>query len=129
VKSPAYDFVAAIDAAVKNRAGALFVGTSPFIFIARTRVAELALANRLPTVFAFREYVEAGGLIAYGADLTAMFAGAAVYADKILKGAKPVDLPIERASKFDLVINLKTAKALGVTIPPSLLLSADHVIQ
>jgi len=129
VKSPSYDFAAAIGVAVKNRAGALFVGTSPFIFIARTRVAELAHANRLPTVFAFREYAEAGGLIAYGADLRAMFASAAVYADKILKGAKPADLPIEQPTKFELVVNLKTAKALGVTIPPSLLLRADQVIE
>jgi putative ABC transport system substrate-binding protein len=129
VKSPSYDFAAAIDVAVKNRAAALFVGTSPFIFIARTRVAELALAKRLPTVFAFREYAEAGGLIAYGANLAAMFAGAAVYADKILKGAKPADLPLEQPTTYELTVNLKTAKALGVTIPPSLLVRADQIIE
>ena len=129
VQDPSYDFAAAIDAAVKQRAGAMFVATSPFIFIARARLAELALAGRLPAIFAFREYAEAGGLIAYGANLPAMFAGAAVYADKILKGARPADLPLEQPTTYELTVNLKTAKALRLTLPGSIVQRADHVIQ
>ena len=94
-----------------------------------TRLADLALKNRLPTVFAQREYAEAGGLMAYAADFSDLFRRAATFVDKILKGAKPADLPIEQPTKFDFVINLKTAKALGLTIPPSMLLQADRVIE
>ena len=99
------------------------------MFRERRQIAQLALKNRLPTSFAFREYVEAGGLMAYGANFVDMSRLAAVYVDKILKGAKPADLPVEQPTKFELVINLKTAKALGLTIPPTLLLRADQIIQ
>ncbi len=114
---------------MNSRPKALFVLESASIFRARTHIAQLALTNRLPTSFAFREYVEAGGLMAYGVNLADMFRRAAEYADRILRGAKPADLPVEQPTKFEFVINLKTAKALGLTIPQSVLLRADEVIQ
>ena len=95
----------------------------------RARLAELALKHRLPGMFGTKENVEAGGLMSYGADLNEWYRRAATYIDKILKGAKPADLPVEQASKYQLVINLKTAKALGLTIPPILLARADEVIE
>ena len=95
----------------------------------RHRLAELALANRIPTVVERREYVEAGALVGYGPSLVDQFRYAATFVDKILKGAKPADLPIEPPARLELVINLKTAKALGLTIPPSVLTRADHVIE
>jgi putative ABC transport system substrate-binding protein len=95
----------------------------------RARIAAVAVKNRLPAMYGLREEAEAGGLIAYGASVPQMFRRAASYVDKILKGAKPADLPVEQPTKFELVINLKTAKALGLTIPPSLLAQADEVIQ
>jgi putative ABC transport system substrate-binding protein len=113
----------------RSRAEALFVLESALIFRARKEIAQLALKNRLPTSFAFREYVDAGGLVAYGVNFSNMFRRAAEYVDKILKGAKPGDIPIEQPTKFELVINAKTAKTLGLTIPQSLLLRADEVIQ
>ena len=124
-----YDFRSAFGIAMRSRAEALFVLESSPIFRERVQIAQLALKNRLPTSFAFREYVEAGGLMAYGASFVDMAGLAAVYVDKILKGAKPADLPVEQPTKFELVINLKTAKALGLTIPQSVLLRADEVIQ
>jgi len=100
------------------------------LFLAqRTQIAALAAKGRLPAVYGFKEQVEAGGLMAYGASVPVMYGRAATYVDKILKGAKPGDLPIEQPTKFELVINLKAAKALGLTIPPSLLGQADQVIQ
>jgi putative ABC transport system substrate-binding protein len=95
----------------------------------RRRIAELAIKNRLPTVFAFRSYVDAGGLMSYGPNIADLFRRAATYVDKILKGAKPADLPVEQPTTFELVVNLKTAKALGLTIPSSMLGRANHVIE
>jgi putative ABC transport system substrate-binding protein len=113
----------------KARARALAVLATPMFISERRRLVDLAAKNRLPTVYLFREFVDAGGLMAYGANLADVFRRAATYVDKILKGAKPADLPVEQPTKFELVINLKTAKALGLTIPPSLLQRADEVIQ
>jgi putative ABC transport system substrate-binding protein len=93
------------------------------------RIADFALQNRLPTTFHLREFAYLGGLISYGVDRSDLFRRAATYVDKILKGARPADLPIEQPTKFELVINLRTAKALGLTIPPNLLGIADEVIK
>ena len=101
----------------------------PVTFLARAHIADAAVKNRLPSVYPLREFVSAGGLISYGASFPDLFRRAATYIDKILKGAKPADLPIEQPTKFELVINLKTAKALGLTIPDSLLQRADEVIH
>jgi putative ABC transport system substrate-binding protein len=110
-------------------AGALTVLRSAMFFGERRRLVDLAAKNRLPAVYFFREFVDAGGLMAYGPNQADLNRRAATYVDKILKGAKPADLPVEQPTKFELVINLKTAKALGLTIPQSLLGRADEVIQ
>ena len=110
-------------------AGALTVLPSSMFFNERRRLLALAAKNRLPAVYPWREGVDAGGLMAYGPNIPDLFRRAATYVDKILKGAKPSDLPVEQPTKFELVINLKTAKALGLTIPPSLLGRADEVLQ
>ena len=129
LRQPPYDYQGALRIATQGRAQAILVLTSPLIFRDRVQFAKLALESRLPTMLPFPEIVEAGGLMSYGANLTNLFRVAAEYVDKILKGAKPANLPIEQPSKLDLVINLKTAKTLGLTIPPSLLLRADQVIE
>src|SRR5438067_8728335 len=122
-------FDSAFAAMARERADALLVnGTSTFL-AHRVRLAELAVKNRLPTMYSFRESVEAGGLMAYAVNMAAFVERAAVYVDKILKGAKPADLPVEQPTKFELIVNLKAAKALGITVPPSVLLRADEVIQ
>ncbi len=113
----------------RERPDALFVASSPSNYGHRHRIADFAVKSRLPGIYPFREFVEAGGLMSYGASVTDLYRRAAGYVDRILKGAKPADLPVERPTKFELVINLKTAKALGLTIPPSLLVAADEVIQ
>jgi putative ABC transport system substrate-binding protein len=123
------DFDSALAAMARERAEALLVaGTSTFL-AHRSRLAELAVKGRLPTMYSFRENVEAGGLMAYAVNMADFVGRAAVYVDRILKGAKPAELPVEQPTKFELVINLKTAKALGLTIPQSLLVRADEVIQ
>ncbi len=113
----------------RERAGALLVLPHPFIFAHSRRIADLAAKSRLPAVYPFRESVEAGGLMAYSANAPDMFRRAATYVDKILKGAKPADLPVEQPTKFELLINLKTARVLGLEMPQSLLIRADQVIQ
>ncbi len=123
------EFASAFSAATKESAGALIILADPMFYSQRTRLAELAAKGRLPAMAAQREYAEAGGLLAYGANLLENYRRAAVYVDKILRGAKPGDLPIEQPAKFELVVNLKTAKTLGLTIPQSVLLRADEVIQ
>ena len=123
------EFARAFSDMTSARAGGLTVLPSARLLREHRRLVDLAAKNRLPAVYTSREFVDAGGLMAYGPDLADMFRRAATYVDKILKGAKPGDLPVEQPTKFDLVINLKTAKALGLTIPPSLLLRADQVIE
>ena len=103
--------------------------STPMFSSERRRLVDLAAKNRLPAVYGLRDYVDAGGLMSYGPNLADMFRRAATYVDKILKGAKPVDLPVEQPTKFELVIDLKTAKALGLTIPQSVLGRADQVIE
>lgn len=114
---------------LKGRADALYVPPDPAIISTLARLNTLALSARLPTVHGSREYVEAGGLMSYGPDFPHFFRRAADYVDKILRGAKPADLPVEQPTTFELVINLKTAKALGLTIPPSILARADSVLE
>jgi len=112
-----------------KHAEALFVLTDPMLWLHRQRLAHLAAKHRLPTMHGLREYAESGSLMAYGVDLAGVVRRAAFYIDRILKGAKPADLPVEQPTKFELVINLKTAKALGLTIPETLLQRADQVIE
>ena len=128
VRKPS-DFAGAFDAAVKGRAGALVVGLDALTWANHRPIVELAAKHRLPAIYGGREFVNAGGLIAYGVSYPHLYHRAANFVDKILKGAKPADLPVEQPSKFELVINLKTAKALGLTIPQSLLQRADEVIH
>jgi len=123
------DFLRAFTVTKRVQADALTVLSSPLFVAERRRIADLAKKNRLPTAFASRAYVEAGGLVSYGPNLAEMLRRSATYVDKILKGAKPGDLPVEQPTTFELVVNLKTAKALGLTIPASMLSRADRVIE
>jgi ABC-type uncharacterized transport system substrate-binding protein len=116
-------------AASKGRADAVLVLVSPVLDSQRTQVAQLAVKTRLPVIHPQPEYVEAGGLMTYGVSVTDLFRRAATYVDKILKGTKPADLPVEQPTKFELVINLKAAKQIGLTIPPNVLARADRVIK
>ena len=128
VRQPS-EFERAFRAARVGRAQAIHVLPSPFFNTHRRTLIKLAETNRLPALYEFRQYVEDGGFMSYGVDIRDMYRRSASFVDRILKGARPGELPIERPTKFELVINLKTAKALGLTIPPSLLLRADHVIE
>ena len=123
------EFDGAFAATVRDRANALLVSGSSGFIVHRKRLAESALTHRLPTMFNYREMVEAGGLMAYSVNMSEFIGRSAIYVDKILRGANPADLPVEQPTRFELVINLKTAKALGLTIPPSLVQRADDVIQ
>jgi putative ABC transport system substrate-binding protein len=123
------DFESAFSAMKRERASAVLVFWDPMFYAHSGRLMRLALSSRLPAISTFREFVGAGGLMAYGPNLGDIFRGAASYVDKILKGAKASDLPVEQPTRFELVINLRTAKALGLTIPQSVLIRADEVIQ
>ena len=115
--------------ALKGRAGALYVISEPLMASSRVRINTLALGARLPTMHSQREGVEAGGLMSYGANFPDLLRRAGDFVDKILRGAKPADIPVEQPTKFDLIINVTTAKALGLEIPPTLLARADEVIE
>jgi putative ABC transport system substrate-binding protein len=130
VKAPG-DFDAALAEAVKSGARAFVELSSPLVNLSalETRVSAFAIKHRLPTISMFRSFAEAGGLMSYGPVISEYYRRLAIYVDKVLKGAKPADLPIEQPEKFELVINLKTAAALGLTLPQSLLGRADQVIQ
>jgi len=128
VKDPR-EFASAFSSMKTERAGALFVLPDAMFFGQRNEIVDLAASNRLPLVAHLREFADAGGLMTYGPNVVDVHRRAATYVDKILKGAKPGDLPIEQPTRFELVINMKTAKALGLTIPPSVLLRADEVIE
>jgi putative ABC transport system substrate-binding protein len=119
----------AFAAIARERVDAVVVQSDPIFFTARKQIVDLTMKYRLPAVFHAREVVEIGGLLSYGGSLAYQFRRAAVYVDKILKGAKPGDLAVEQSTKIELAVNLKTARALGLTIPQSLLLRADEVIQ
>ena len=123
------DVETAFREAIKIRADAVLVPTMPIVASQRAQIADLAVKNRLPAMYGQPEYVDAGGLMFYGASITDLFRRAATYVDKILKGAKPADLPVEQPTKFELIINLKAAKQIGLTIPPNVLVRADKVIK
>jgi len=129
LENPPYDFRAAFRTLAEASPQMLLVLSSPHFTPLRSEVAELAISYRLPTMFIFKTYVEAGGLLSYGADLVAMHRQAATHVAKILKGTKVGDIPIEQPNRFELVVNLKTAKAIGIELPTSILLRADEVIE
>jgi len=124
-----YDYEAALDQAPPDHRGMLVVPTSPFFFRDRARLADFALRHRILSMFVFREWVDAGGLLCYGPSITALFARVAEFVDRIARGAQPADLPIEPPTKFEMVVNLKTAKAIGIELPTSILLRADEVTE
>ena len=125
----AKDFDGAFDAALKERAQALTTSAGPVIIVNQQRIVAFAAKNRLPAIYPYSEVIDAGGLMFYGVSFSDLFRRAATYVDKILKGAKPADLPVEQPTKFEFVVNLKTAKQIGVIIPQSLLYRADKVIK
>jgi putative ABC transport system substrate-binding protein len=120
---------AAFEAVAQQRIPALVVGASPFFDTRRKRIVELANRNGVPTIYHFREFAEAGGLMSYGISFLDAYRQVGVYTGRVLKGAKPADLPIEQPTRFELVVNLKTAKAIGIELPTSVLLRADEVIE
>jgi len=124
-----YDYEAALRKAPLDHRGLLIVPTSPSFFRDRARLADFALQHRLLSMFVFREWVDAGGLLSYGPSITALFARVAEFVDRIARGATPSDLPIEQPTKFEMVVNLKTAKAIGIDLPTAILLRADEVIE
>jgi putative tryptophan/tyrosine transport system substrate-binding protein len=124
-----YDYERALTLTPPDHRNALIVSTSPVFYRDRQRVAELALRHRMASIFVLREWVEAGGLLSYGVNFPALFRRAAEFVDRILKGAKPADLPVEQPTKFELIADLKTANALGLAMPTSILLRADEVIE
>ena len=123
------DLARAFDTAIKQRADAVQVVNDTLTQTNVRRIVDLSAKHRLPSIYASRDFVDAGGLMAYGPSYSDRYRRAATYVDKILKGAKPADLPIEQPTKFELVVNLKTAKALGLTIPQTVILQADQVIE
>jgi putative ABC transport system substrate-binding protein len=125
----AAEFDAAFMAILGDRPDGVLIVTDPLVFAHRERIAQFTMQHKLPAIYEFKTFAELGGLMSYGPNMPALWRRAAYYADRILKGAKPADLPVEQPMKFELVINLKTAQALGLTIPPSLLFQADEVIQ
>jgi ABC-type uncharacterized transport system substrate-binding protein len=129
LENPPYDFDAAFRGVASSKAQMVLVLSSPLFLPHQSRIVELANADRLPSMFIVKHWAEAGGLMAYGADFSVMYRRAADYVAKILKGTKPADLPVEQASKFEMIVNLKTAKAIGVELPTSILLRADEVIE
>ncbi len=129
VRGPKPDIEGAFNAAIKGRAGALLTINNPLISGHREQIVERAGKNRLPAIYADRRYIDMGGLMSYGVDDRALYRRLAYYVDRILKGAKPADLPVEQPTKFELLINLKAAKQIGLTIPPNVLARADKVIK
>jgi putative ABC transport system substrate-binding protein len=125
----AKDFDGAFEAILKERAQALTATASPVISINQQRIVAFAAKNRLPAIYPYSEVIDAGGLMFYGVSFSDLFRRAATYVDKILKGAKPADLPVEQPTKFEFMVNLITAKQIGVTIPPNVLVRADKVIR
>jgi putative ABC transport system substrate-binding protein len=119
----------AFQIAKQKQAGAIITGSGSRLFAERKRIVELAVKYRLPAIYHRKEYVDEGGLMSYGTDQADLYRRAAVYVDKILNGAKPADLPVQQATKFEFVINLKAAKQIGLTIPPNVLVRADKVIK
>ena len=129
LRTPPYDYERALHEAPPDYRGILIVATSPFFFRDRARIADIAFRERIASIFVFREWVEAGGLLSYGPSIAAQFVRVAEFVDRIARGAKPADLPIEQPTKFELVVNLKTAKAIGIKLSTGILLRADEVIE
>jgi putative tryptophan/tyrosine transport system substrate-binding protein len=129
LREPLYDYEAALDQAPLDHRGMLIVPTSPSLFHDRARLADFALRHRILSMFVFREWVDAGGLLCYGPSITALFGRVAEFVDRMARGAKPADLPIEQPTRFEMVVNLKTAKAIGIELPTAILLRADEVIE